>query len=129
MLGRSSLHPSLAQPPAPTPHADADLVVAEHELHEFVIEVDALYVLWPKGKGAVQRARIGRRIEDALSRIAELYGVITSTQPETLQGAAVQLRRALAMIEDTNVSARRLIDSALNVVEASADDVAVPASR
>ena len=89
--------------------------------------VHALYDRWPKGKSAVQRARIGRRIEDVLERVSELYGVITTAQPETLQGAAVQLRRALAMLDDADVTAQRLIDSALNVVEASADEVAATA--
>ncbi len=35
-----------------------------------------------------------------------------------------QLRRALAMLDGTNVAAQRLVDSALNVVEASAAVVA-----
>ncbi len=125
MLGRSSLQPSPSQPTAPAPHGDAALVDAERELHSLVIEVDELYAMWPKGKGAVERARIGRRIDDALARVSEIYGVITSAQPVTLQGAAVQFRRALAMLEDKDIAvAQRLIDSALNVVEASAADPA-----
>lgn len=122
MLERSPPRSSPDQPTAPAPHGDVVLVDAERELHELVVEVDELYAIWPKGKGAVERARIGQRIEGALSRVAELYGVIVNARPETLQGAAVQFRRALAMIEDKNVAARRLIDSALNVVEASAAD-------
>ena len=125
MPRRSPPRSSLSQPTAPAPHTDADLVVAEHELQDLVIEVDELYAMWPKGRGAVERARIGRRIDDALSRVAELYGIITNAQPATLQGAAVQFRRALAMLEDKDIAvAQRLIDSALNVVEASAADPA-----
>ena len=103
-------------------HADAALVDAEQELHGLVIEIDALYAIWPNGRGAIERAGTGRRIEDALSRVAELYGVIANAQPATLQGAAIQLRRALAMIDDSNIAARRLVDSALNVVETAAVD-------
>lgn len=123
MLERSSLRSPPAQSPAPAPYGDAALVVAEHELHRLVIEVDELYAMWPKGKGAVERARIGRRIEVALSRVAELYRIIANAQPATLQGAAVQIRRALVMLEDKDIAvAQRLIYSALNVVEVFADE-------
>ena len=109
-------------------HADAALVIAERELQDLLIEVDSLWAMWPKGKNAVERARIGQRIDDVLVRVSELYGVITTAQPETLQGAAVQLRRALALIDGDGKTAQRMIISALNVVDAPMDAVA-PTSR
>ncbi len=73
------------------------------------------------GRNAIERAKIGRRIDDALMRVGELHTMITQSEPETLQGAAVQRRRAMAMLEDEkNQRAQALVASALGVVEASA---------
>ena len=107
-------------------HPDADLLAWEIELDRLVLEHAKLEAAWPKGETAVDRARTGRRYENALNRIAELHGLIVRAQPKTLAGAAVQLRRALATIdahdckspwgEPERVEAR-LVEAALGVVE------------
>ena len=84
---------------APPEHPDADLLAWEAELDRLVVEHAKLEAAWPKGETAVERARTGRRLDEVLTRIAELHGLIARAQPRTLAGTAVQLRRALAVID------------------------------
>ena len=109
-----------------TAHLDAALIAAGREVETLAVEIEALRALWPKGETAVKRAEIGRRLESAYDRLAELYGVIASTDAHTLAGAAVKLRRAIAAVEAHDCGSAvdrdrepelRLIESALAVVE------------
>ncbi len=79
----------------------------------------------------VTRAKIGRRVEDALRRICEIQHAIGTTQARTKPDAEVQLRRLAvlldvqggpilrlqAALEDQGEAVRRLLASALAAVE------------
>ncbi len=78
---------------------DADLLAGEAELTELLLEHERLEAAWPKGPTAIDRARIGRRLEEVLDDIAEIHELIADARPRTLAGAAVLLRGALAAIE------------------------------
>ncbi len=88
---------SPVEPDLDTP--DADLLAWERELTDLLLEHERLEAAWPKGATAVDRAAIGRRLEDVLENIAEIHELIADVQPRTLAGAAVLLRRALAAIK------------------------------
>ena len=66
----------------------------------------------------MERARIGRRLEDVLDDIAEVQELIADARPRTLAGAAVMLRRALAAIGDPGKVEVRLVVVALGVMGA-----------
>ena len=104
------------EPELDTP--DADLIAWEAELHELLLEHERLEAAWPKGATAVDRARIGRRLEDVLDDIAEIHELIADARPRTLAGAAVLLRRALAAIGDPGRVEARLVGAALRAVDA-----------
>ena len=113
---------------APPEHPDADLLAWEAELDHLVVEHARLEASWPKGKTAVERARTGRRLDEVLTRTAELHGLIARTRPRTPASAAVQLRRALAAIEAHDCKSpfanperieARLVEAALGVVESA----------
>ena len=53
--------------------------------------------VWPEK--AAERARIGRQVEDARTRIAEVMADIADTPARTPLGLAVQLRRVQAAID------------------------------
>ena len=40
-----------------------------------------MHALWSSGETAVRRAEIGRSLEAAYDRLAELYGIITNGEP------------------------------------------------
>ena len=72
--------------------------------------------------GALDRARMGDRIEQIFERIADIQQIIATTPASTLDDAAVQLRRLSAWLEDgQNKKARVMLRSALAVVEGAAD--------
>ncbi len=71
------------------------------------------------------RAEAGWRIDDLLEEIAELQRLIDTAPPETLEDAAVKLRRLEAYVERGQPA--RLLAGALAAVERAA--VAVPRSR
>ncbi len=59
------------EPDVDTP--DADLMAWERELTELLLEHARLEAALPKGATSVERARIGRSLDDVLEDIAELY--------------------------------------------------------
>ncbi len=67
--------------------------------------------------GALQRAEMGRQIDDALAEIRELEQEIALARASTLADAAVQLRRLTAWIDGANEVPERLLDGALEAVE------------
>ncbi len=91
-----------------------NLPTLEQELHERLIEYEALSAAWPRGRTAMERYRIGKRHEQTLARIAELEAAIASAKAVTLEDAAVQLRRVLARLHDASLKA--LVLSALGAV-------------
>ena len=76
------------------------------------------------------RAEIGRKVEDALERIGNLQHAIVAFPANTLADAAVKLRRLDALLDGQD-PARRLLASALAVVETAVDvgDVHVDRAR
>ncbi len=111
--------------------APAGLVDLERELEGLLVEYESLSRAWPKEPDILTRAKIGRRVEDALRRICELQHAIGTTQARTIPDAAVQLRRLAvlldgqggpilrlqAALEDQGEAVRRLLASALAAVE------------
>ncbi len=67
----------------------------------------------------MDRAGIGRRLEDVLEDIAEIHELIAEVQPQSLASAAILLRRALAAIGDPGKAEARLVGAALEIVEAT----------
>ncbi len=102
--------------PAASPGCDATLAELESELEALLVEYDSLSRAWPKECHAVARAEIGRKVEDALARIGELQYAIATSPARTLADAAVKLRR-LDVLLDGQEPERRLLTSALAVVE------------
>ncbi len=66
---------------------------------------------------ALARAGAGQRIDELLNEIAELQQSIEDSPAETLQDAAVKLRRPAAWIDGENEVPTRLLDGALEAVE------------
>ena len=106
--------------PAALKNPGAGLVDLERELEALLVEYDSLSRAWPKEPGAVARAEIGRKVEDALERIGELQYAIATSPARTLVDAAVKLRRLGALL-DGEYHARALLISALAVVETAVD--------
>lgn len=106
-------------PRPPSDPLDAELVAAGREVEALAVEIEALQALWPKGETALRRAEIGRALDLALARLAELYGIIANSEAHTLAGAAVMLRRALAGLDGERGLEHRLVGRALGVIELS----------
>jgi hypothetical protein len=68
---------------------------------------------------ALTRAQVGQRIDDLLDAIAELQRMIDTSPAETLQDAAVKLRRLGAYVERGQPA--RLLAGALGAVERAAE--------
>ena len=120
--------------PAASKGPDISLVDLERELEGLLVEYESLSQAWPKEPDIQTRAKIGRRVENALGQIVRLQHAIATAQARTIPDAAVQLRR-LAMLLDGQVAPivrlkavhgnqgedmRRLLASALAAVEAVA---------
>ncbi len=72
---------------------------------------------------AMARAKAGQRIDDLLDEIAELQRVIDARPAETLEDAAVKLRRLSAYVDGGQPA--RLLAGALGAVERAAERAAV----
>ncbi len=121
--------------PAASKRPDVSLIDLERELEGLLVEYEFLSWAWPKEPDIQTRAKIGRRVEDALRRICELQHAIATAQAKTIPDAAVQLRRLAvpldgqggpilrlqAVLEDQGEAVRRLLASALPVVEAAVE--------
>ena len=68
---------------------------------------------------AMARAEAGQRIDDLLDKIAELQRLIDTSPAETLEDAAVKLRRLSAYVEDARPM--NLLAAALSAVERAAE--------
>ena len=131
----SNIAPMSQDAPAASNGADVSLVDLEHELEGLLIEYEVLSRAWPKEPDILTRAKIGRRVEDALGRIYELQHAIGTTQAKSIPDAAVQLRRLAVLLDgqdapivrlqagldDQRETVRTLLSSALAAVEASGE--------
>ncbi len=91
------------------------LLALEHHLEARLLELDKLHRERPSLPTAMERAKAGQRIDDLLDEIAELQRLIDASPAETLEDAAVKLRRLGPYIE-SGVPAR-LLAGALAAVE------------
>ena len=83
----------------------------EGELERLLVRWEGLRAAWPKVRTAVERARIGREVEDTFDRISELQRGIVTTPARTLSGAAVQLRRLAVHVGETDGALGSLVMS------------------
>ncbi len=83
-----------------------------------LLELERLHRARPGLPTAMVRAEAGQRIDDLLEAIAELQRMIDGSPAETLEDAAVKLRRLGAYIEQGQPA--RLLAGALGAVERAA---------
>ena len=98
-------------PPMPNP----DLASLERHLEALLLKLDNLQRKRPHLPDALARADAGQRIDELLDEIAELQQSIDNSPAETLQDAAVKLRRLSAYVDRGHQA--RLLGSALAAVE------------
>ncbi len=95
-----------------------DLPSLETRLEACLIELERLYQVRPSLPDAPGRAGAGQRIDELLDEIAVLQQSIEDSPAETLQDAAVKLRRLSVYLEDREPA--RLLEGALEAVERAA---------
>ena len=91
------------------PDPSETLPVLEQRLTERLLDFDRLDEAWPRGRTAIERAKIGRQRDDALSEIVTLRQRIVTARAETLADAAVQLRRLAVEAEAEGSSLREML--------------------
>ena len=101
----------LFSPPMP----NTSLPALECHLEAHLLELDRLHRERPSLPTAMERAKAGERIDELLDAIAELQRMIDTSPAETLQDAAVKLRRLDAYVERGQPA--RLLAGALGAVE------------
>ncbi len=89
---------SIAPSPADLDPGADGLVEMERELTKLLIEYDELRTAWPKCRHVLVRAKFGRQVADALSRIDDLEHAIATTPARTADEAAVRHRRLSALM-------------------------------
>ena len=120
MASKSRIRAASAEP---ANQPDDRLLALDNELNRSVLELELLQLR----RGTSKEEEFDREVQSRLGRISDLYNAIAVSQPKTLAGAAVLLRRVPAMLGDDHdidpshlALASRLIDSALAVVEKNA---------
>ena len=94
----------------PCPHLPA--------LEARLLELEKLHRERPSLRTAMARAEAGQRIADLLDEVAEIQRMIEASPAETLEDAAVKLRRLEAYVERGQPA--RLLTGALSAVERAA---------
>ncbi len=94
------------------------LPALEHHLEASLLELQKLERTRPGLPTARARTEAGERIDDLLDEIAELQRMIDTSPAETLEDAAVELRRLGAYVERGQPA--RLLAGALGAVERAA---------
>jgi len=94
------------------------LPTLERHLEASLLELEKLHRTRPGLPTALERAKAGERIDDLLDEIAELQRMIDTSPAETLEDAAVKLRRLGAYVEGGQPA--RLLAGALSAVERAA---------
>ncbi len=93
----------------------ASLPTLERHLEARLLELDKLHRERSHLPTALARAKAGERIDELLNEIAELQRLIDQSPAETLEDAAVKLKRLSANIEEGQPA--RLLAGALQAVE------------
>ena len=96
------------------------LPALEHHLEARLLELEKLHRTRPGLPTALERANAGQRIDDLLEEIAELQQQIDTSPAETLEDAAVKLRRLGAYVEEGQPA--RLLAGALGAVERATNE-------
>ncbi len=96
-------------------HARRSLPTLEKRLETRLLDLDTLHRERPNLPSALARARAGQWIDELLDEIGELQRLIDTAPPETLEDAAVNLRRLGAYVEQGQPA--RLRAEALTAVE------------
>ena len=91
------------------------LPALEHHLEASLLELQELELARPGLPTAMARAEAGQRIDELLNAIAELQRMIDASPAETLEDAAVKLRRLSAYVDRGPPA--RLLAGALGAVE------------
>ncbi len=106
---------------------DTRLIALDGEINRLVLQIELLEAHRRRAETPAERNRIARQIRTQQKKIAKLYSTISHTEPMSMAGAAVLLRRVPAMLDERNGDddgplsiASRLVDSALVVVEKNA---------
>ena len=73
--------------PAASKRPAAGLVALERELEGLLLQYESASLAWPKEPDIQTRAKLGRRVEDALSRICELQHAIGTTQAKSISAS------------------------------------------
>ncbi len=110
-MGNRETDFGLYSAPMPNP----DLTSLEHGLKALLLELDRLQRTRSQLPDALARAEAGQQIDELLEEIAELQQSIDNSPAETLQEAAVKLRRLSAYVDRGHQA--RLLGSALAAVE------------
>ncbi len=95
--------------------ATPDLTSLERHLEALLLKLDNLQRKRPHLPDALARADAGRQIDELLDEIAELQQSIDNSPAETLQDAAVKLRRLTVCVDSGRPA--RLLGSALAALE------------
>ena len=96
------------------------LLALEHHLEACLLELERLHQTRPGLPTAMARAEVGQRIDDLLDEIADLQRMIDASPAETLEDAAVKLRRLSVYLEGPRPM--RLLEGALEAMERVAAD-------
>jgi hypothetical protein len=104
--------------PNPSPSCPTSLPTLEQHLETCLLELEKLHRSRPSLPTALARAEAGERIDELLDEIAELQRMIDTRPAETLEDAAVKLRRLGAYVERGQPA--RLLAGALSAVERAA---------
>ncbi len=97
----------------------ASLPDLEQRLETCLLELEKTHLSRPSLPTALARAEAGRRVDELYEQMVELQEQIDASPTETLQDAAVKLRRLSAYVEDARPM--RLLSGALEAVERAAE--------
>ncbi len=102
----------------------ASLPALEQHLEARLLELERLHRTRPSLPTAMARAEAGQRIDELLDEIAELQRRIDVSPAETLEDAAVKLRRLGAYLD--RGQAARLLAGARSAVERAVEAGQLP---
>jgi hypothetical protein len=97
----------------------ASLPDLEQRLEACLLELEKTHLSRPGLPTALARAEAGRRVDTLYEQMVELQEQIDASPAETLEDAAVKLRRLSAYVEDARPM--RLLSGALEAVERAAE--------
>ncbi len=79
---------------------DTRLLALDGEINRLVLQIELLEAHRRRAETPSERNRIARQIRTQQKKIAKLYSTISHTEPMSMAGAAVLLRRVPAMLDE-----------------------------